>query len=487
MAQPKFCTVNDSQIFPRLHQGLPWIIESLMVITAVLFLSPISAQESKNEGLTEIGFARVDITPGEPIRLSGYRVRSEPTGEVDGKLWAKALAIGSDRQKPAVLITVELVGITRTITDTLAERLTKTAGVTRDQLAVCVTHTHSGPFVKGNLPNIFGKPIPTEHQKAIDRYKIELEEKLERVALEALRQRKPARLSWSQGKVDFAANRRTGYLKRSLKKGAKPPAPVDHDLPALFVHSPDGKFLAALLSYACHCTTLGGNEYNRIHGDWAGEAAMQIENRYPDALAMVAIGCGADQNPNPRGSLAYVKAHGQQIADEIDRLLKQTRRPLHSIPQCRYRIAELPFGKLPTEADLKQRLKSKTERVRYYAQILLDRKSQGIELPGTLKYPIQTWTFGNDLAMVFLPGEVVVDYGLRLKRELDSSRIWVNGYSNDVPCYIASKRVIGEGGYEVDTSMDSYDKPTRFDPSVENIIIKKTHELLPDTFRIRNN
>jgi hypothetical protein len=104
-----------------------------------------------------------------------------------------------------------------------------------------------------------------------------------------------------------------------------------------------------------------------------------------------------------------------------------------------------------------------------------------------LEYPIQTWSFGTDLAMVFLPGEVVVDYGLRLKRELDSSRIWVNGYSNDVPCYIASKRVIAEGGYEVDASMDSYDKPTRFDPSVEDIIINKTHELLPDSFRNKSN
>jgi len=457
-----------------------------VVIAIALFLPSVSAQEKTNNPLIEVGVAQVDITPSEPIRLSGYRIRSEPTGEVDGKLWAKALAIGSDKQKPAVLITAELVGITRTITDALAKRLTKTAGVTRDQLAVCVTHTHSGPFVKGNLPNIFGMPIPAEHQKVIDRYKIELEKKLEQVALEALRQRKPARLSWSQGKVDFAANRRTGYLKRSRGSKFEPPAPVDHDLPALFVHGTDGKLRGVLLSYACHCTTLTG-DYNRIHGDWAGDAAMRIEDRYPDAIAMVAIGCGADQNPKPRGSLKNVNAHGQQIANEIDRLLGQARRPLHSTPQCRYSIAELPFGKLPTEADLRQRLNSKTERIRYYAQILLDRKSRGIEPPSTLKYPIQTWTFGNDLAMVFLPGEVVVDYGLRLKRELDATRLWVNGYSNDVPCYIASKRVIGEGGYETDTSMDSYDKPTRFDPSVENIIIEKTHELLPNAFHVKNN
>ncbi len=457
-----------------------------MTVVVGISLSSVSAQEGVDDSLIEIGIARIDITPDEPIRLSGYRTRSEPTDKVAGKLWAKAMAIGSDDQKPVILITVELVGITLTITDALAERLTEAAGVTRDRLAVCVTHTHTGPFVKGNLPNIFGKAIPDEHQVAIDRYAVELQEKLLQIAIESLRNRRPSRLSWLQGEVDFAANRRAGYVARTLKKGVKAPAPVDHDLPALFVHDKDGKMRAVLLSYACHCTTLTG-AFNRIHGDWAGEAALQIESRYPGATAMVAIGCGADQNPNPRGSLKNVEAHGRQIADEIDRLLGQDRHPLNSTPQCRYRIAELPFGKLPTEADLKQRLNSKTERVHYYAEILLDRKSRGVKLPRTLEYPIQTWTFDSDLAMVFLPGEVVVDYSLRLKRELDADRLWINAYANDVPCYIASERLIREGGYEVDASMDSYDKPTRFDPSVENIIINNTRELLPNEFHLKNN
>ena len=61
--------------------------------------------------------------------------------------------------------------------------------------------------------------------------------------------------------------------------------------------------------------------------------------------------------------------------------------------------------------------------------------------------------------MVFLAGEVVADYGLRLKRELDPARLWVNAYSNDVAFYVASKRLIPEGGYEVDRSMVFYGQP----------------------------
>ncbi|MFH1266400.1 MAG: sulfatase, partial [Planctomycetota bacterium] len=94
-------------------------------------------------------------------------------------------------------------------------------------------------------------------------------------------------------------------------------------------------------------------------------------------------------------------------------------------------------------------------------------------------YPVQTWTFGGDLAMVFLAGEVVVDYALRLKQELGGD-LWVTAYANDVPCYIASRRVIEEGGYEVDGSMPTFDKPTRLAPETEDLIVRTVHDLLPD-------
>jgi len=86
------------------------------------------------------------------------------------------------------------------------------------------------------------------------------------------------------------------------------------------------------------------------------------------------------------------------------------------------------------------------------------------------------------LAMVFLPGEVVVDYALRLKRELDGARLWVTAYANDVPCYIVSRRVLAEGGYEPDYSMIYYGRPTRLSPAVEDKIVEAAKSLLPGSF-----
>ena len=63
--------------------------------------------------------------------------------------------------------------------------------------------------------------------------------------------------------------------------------------------------------------------------------------------------------------------------------------------------------------------------------------------------PVQVIHFGNRLTMVTIGGEMVVDYSLRLKRELGKRRaVWVVGYSNDVMGYIPSLRVLREGGYE---------------------------------------
>jgi hypothetical protein len=65
---------------------------------------------------------------------------------------------------------------------------------------------------------------------------------------------------------------------------------------------------------------------------------------------------------------------------------------------------------------------------------------------------------------------------------MDGSRLWVNAYSNDVSFYVASQRMIPEGGYEVEGSMVYYGQPARFADGTEDRIIGAVRELLPDAF-----
>ena len=91
--------------------------------------------------------------------------------------------------------------------------------------------------------------------------------------------------------------------------------------------------------------------------------------------------------------------------------------------------------------------------------------------------PIQVWRFGDELSMVFLGGEVVVDYALRAKQELDADNVWVTAYANDVFAYVASERMRAEGGYEVDRSMEYYGRAGRWDSGTEDIILRRIHDL----------
>jgi len=442
-------------------------------LSGVLGLVSLSALAAEREPFRPVGVAKIDITPDYPVRLTGYAVRKQESEGVAQRLWAKALAIGSDKDRPAILITVDNCGVPANVRDEVVQRLHKEKRLDPDRVTVCSTHTHSAPWLKGYLPNIFSAPIPPDQQARVERYTRELTDALVTVALKALEDRRPAKLSRGLGQAGFAANRRT--------KGG----PADHDLPALFVTDASGNLRAIFASYACHCTTLGG-DFNQICGDWAGYAQELLERDHPGAVALMALGCAGDANPNPRPGLDLARQHGQEICTAVGRVLTNALSPVEGKLTCSAKQIELPLDTLPTRAEWEARAKD-TNYIGSHARMNLARLERGEKLPTKFAYLVQTWTFGNGLAMVFLPGEVVVDYSLRLKQEFEASRLWVNAYANDVPCYIASERILREGGYEGGDAMIFYDKPARLAPGVEDLIVGTVHELVPRAFaEIRN-
>lgn len=430
-------------------------MRSLSILALLCCFPPLSAADPV---AIPVGVARIDITPSYPVRLSGFGFRRKESEGVTQRIWAKALAIGGDK-KVAILLTVDNLGIPDGMVQELANRLKK-EGIAPERLAVTATHTHTAPMLEGVAPTLFGEPIPEEHRKHIARYTRELMEKMEEVARKALKGRMPGHLSWAVGKVTFARNRR-------MKEG-----PVDHDLPTLVVKDRMGKIRAIYVSYACHCVTLSNN---RISGDWAGFAQEAMERLHPSAVGMVSIGCGADSNPSSGvtgDKVDLAREQGALIAEEVSRLLKGKMKSITKPLTATLRRIELPFDTLPSKEEWQKRAKRKGA-VGYHARAQLSRLERGEKLQTKIDYPIQTWQFGDQMAMIFLPGEVVVDYAIRLKQELPRSRLWINAYSNASPCYIPSERVLKEGGYEGGGAMIYYDRPTRLKPGLEDNIVKE--------------
>ena len=301
-----------------------------------------------------------------------------------------------------------------------------------------------------------------------------LEQKIVAVVGEAIGKLAPSSVSWGQGYVGFAVNRRNNVQLKvpELRERGELKGPDDHDVPVLAVRDASGKFTAVAFGYACHATVMG---YNKFSGDYPGFAQAALEESHPGAVALFWAGCGADQNPLPRQTLELAQSYGRRLATAVDEVLVTSMTPVSGSLATRYAEIPLALDKLPSRDELQKDLTSKNKYLVSRAKMLLAQIDAGQPLSPTYPYPVQVWQLGPDLRWITLGGEVVVDFALRLKRELGQSTTWVAGYSNDVMAYIPSLRVLGEGGYEGETAMIYYGLPTRWSEQVEDQIIKQVH------------
>src|SRR5690606_31410554 len=126
--------------------------------------------------------------------------------------------------------------------------------------------------------------------------------------------------------------------------------PVDHDVPILVVQDPEQETIRTLVcGYACHATVLSGYQWS---GDWPGYAQIALEQRYPDAMAMVWAGCGADQNPLPRRDVELAKEYGAAIDQAVAKALEQPLIAIEGALQSRYDEIPLRFAQLPSREAL---------------------------------------------------------------------------------------------------------------------------------------
>lgn len=192
-------------------------------------------------------------------------------------------------------------------------------------------------------------------------------------------------------------------------------------------------------------------------------------------------GCGADANPYPRwntqrSGVAFAPQHGEELAQAVEKAMDGSLRLVSGPLKTAFKVFPVRFAGPPTRVDMEKQLQSNDIYVRKHAEAMLkiiDRKGH---LPSSYFYPIEVWQFGSNLTLVALAGEGVVDYDLRLKKELGPENVWVAGYSNDVFAYIPSERILREGGYEGGGAMIYYGQTGPFAPGVEKTILGEVNE-----------
>src|SRR5205807_2096240 len=135
--------------------------------------------------------------------------------------------------------------------------------------------------------------------------------------------------------------------------------PVDHEVPVLSVRDPQGRLRAIVCGYACHATVLPFYQWS---GDYPGFAQIDLEKAHLGAVALFWAGCGADQNPLPRRSVALAEAYGRQLADAVNATLTKPMTPILGKLSEAYTEIELPFGDLPSRDQI---VKDSTSADRY--------------------------------------------------------------------------------------------------------------------------
>ncbi|MEX2579693.1 MAG: neutral/alkaline non-lysosomal ceramidase N-terminal domain-containing protein [Verrucomicrobiales bacterium] len=420
--------------------------------------------------LWKAGAASVVITPEHSMWMAGYGARKTPSTGKRTELFAKALALEDAEANRGVIITLDLVGIDRRFAQAVTKRLEKEFDLSREQVALCTSHTHSGPVVGRNLAPLHYLTLDEQQQEKIDAYEEDLREKLVELTGQALDALSPARLQQGSGKATFAVNRRENKPESdvpSWREKGELKDPVDHDVPVLSVRDPDGNLKAVLFGYACHATVLQASEWN---GDYPGYAQAKLERDHPGAVALFWAGCGGDQNPLPRRELPLAEQYGADLADRVTDVLEA---PMaEAAPSLSVSFREIDAAlEVPSREEISANAKSENRFEVARARYLLRKMEEKGAIDGVYPYPVGVWKIGDSIDFVFLGGEVVVDYALRLKRERHGTSTWVAAYANDVMAYIPSRRVLEEGGYEGGGSNVYYGLPGLWKDSIEETVV----------------
>ena len=127
----------------------------LLFVMVALFPVDAAAWSLNGDPGWKAGIVRARITPKDSLWMGGYAFRKHQAKEKLSDLWAKVLAIEDKNGKQAVLITIDLVGLPKTFSDCIRDSLLKKYNLSRDQILLNASHTHSGPVLQGNLADIY--------------------------------------------------------------------------------------------------------------------------------------------------------------------------------------------------------------------------------------------------------------------------------------------------------------------------------------------
>ncbi|MBM3836926.1 MAG: hypothetical protein FJ398_02995 [Verrucomicrobia bacterium] len=462
-------------------QRLSWLAHALLQFGFFLSASALTANfllAAEPVSALQVGLAVRDVTPELPIWLAGYAARKKAADKLDHPLLVQAMALKSASGTRIVFVSLDNCEVSRAFTAPVLQEIEDKHGLKRGEVMIVSSHTHSAPVLEGTLETMYH--YSDQEAQRVRRYSAMLRQKLVEVAGAALADLKPALLEHGIGRAAFAMNRRV-YRDDAVVFGENPDGPVDWDVNVLKVKGTNNTVRAVVFGYACHGTSIAGDDFYIVSGDYMAYARQHIESLYPGTTAIYLTGMGADSNPSPRGTLLDSKRHGVELAGTVLGVLNRPMRPVEGRLRLAFEELELPLEDPPGREQLEKDAQSKDAYVKSRAELYLKNLAAGKKPPTGVPLPLAAIRIGDDLTFLAMGGEVVVDYSIRFKRLFAADQPWPVGYAYEVPCYIPSVRILKEGGYEAQSSLIYYGFYGPFRTKIEGLLTAKMTELVRQT------
>lgn len=421
-----------------------------------------------HEATLRAGSATWEITPDEPVAMSGYGNRDGLSTGVHDPLEATALVL-DDGATTIGIVSADLLNVSRELTRRVRRTLEE-RGLDLDELLLAATHTHAGPYVPARALDVSpALRVDTDVSPAVDRIERGICDAVARAADRS----EPAGVRVGRAReADVPINRRAaGGVGGNVRM---PTGPIDPDVTALLVETTSGD-QTVVYNFACHpvCTT--GDE-TLLSADWPGYARRRIERDRGDATVLFLNGAAGDINPrgmDPERSgdaiYEFMERTGAAVGDAVLRALNDAesaapirrapirvdgadvRFPVKSTPPAetiRERIESLDvqLDRLDRNGDAAGRERIELDR-RYARTLLAIAEWDATSLPSRIPY-LEIGPVG----ILGMPGEVFARHGLDLKERARATTLLPVGYANDYAGYLPPLAELERVGYEVRTA-----------------------------------
>ena len=378
----------------------------------------------------QVGAARRDVTPQEPVPMWGYGARHDALSDgILDPLYADALVIQAGPRKLAIVgLDLGRSPAERSLQN-IRRRIKDQAGIENSFIAG--SHTHHGPVLE--LTDEPGKG--RGRFDAAIRYYQTMEDGIVAAILEANRKLQPARLATAS--IQLAGFNRNRHTKLE-------PKPSDRELALMRFDDATGKPIAILVNFTAHPTMIPSSTL-KFSADYVG-AMKELIRKETGAAAIFMQGSAGDQSVNEGPNKGY-QVFGQALGREALKLAATLK--TEEVPQPALEVREDRF-KFASRTDFGNPFLRPLFEKAFFPELVpnyLDEYADGVRPRLTVAL------LNREIAMVGLSGEVFSNHALRLKERARVKQLFFFGNSNGYHQYFPTIEAVAEGGYGADNSV----------------------------------